>query len=183
MVVLAVIALAATLVVPAVAALTGANARKAASELAGSMRALFEIAGLRHATCRLALDLDGGTWEAECARGRAGLARDGDGRDLSERFPGEPDEEVRALLAATRFHGLDDRLIGKRELPGGAHFGPVVVEGRRDPVEAGMAYVYFFAGGRAQAARVPVADGDHRYTVLLEPLTGRARVVAGEVKE
>jgi general secretion pathway protein H len=183
MVVLAVIALVATLAVPAVSALSGANARKAASELAGSMRALFEIAGLRHATCRLALDLDAGTWQAECARGRAGLSRDGEPSDLAERFPAEHDEEIRRLLAATAFHALNDKLIGKRELPGGARFGPLVIEGRRDPVEAGKAYIYFFAGGRAQAARLPVVDGNHRYTVLLEPLTGRARVVVGEVKE
>jgi general secretion pathway protein H len=147
------------------------------------MRALFEIAGLRHATCRMALDLDASAWEAECARGRAGVARDEDARDLAERFPGEHDDEVRRLLAATEFHALDDRLVGKRELPGGARFGPVAVEGRRNPVEAGKAYVYFFPGGRAQATRVPVVQGSHRYTVVLEALTGRARVVAGEVKE
>jgi general secretion pathway protein H len=183
LVVLAVIALAATLAVPALASLTGADARRSAAELAGSMRALFEIAGLRHATCRMTLDLDASSWEAECARGRAGVARDEDARDLAERFPAEPDEEVRRLLAATEFHALDDRLVGKRELPGGARFGPVAIEGRRSPVESGKAHVYFFPGGRAQAARVPVVDGGFRYTVVLEPLTGRTRLVAGEVSE
>ena len=47
MVVLAVIALVATLAVPAVSALTGANARKAASELAGSMRFGDDAGGVR----------------------------------------------------------------------------------------------------------------------------------------
>ncbi|HVI92497.1 MAG TPA: prepilin-type N-terminal cleavage/methylation domain-containing protein, partial [Anaeromyxobacter sp.] len=41
MIVVGVIALAATLAVPALASITGANARKAAGELAGSMRALY----------------------------------------------------------------------------------------------------------------------------------------------
>jgi len=181
-VVIAVIALVATLAVPAMGALTGANARKSAGELAGSMRALFEVAGLRHATCRMVLDLDNHAWHAECAPGRAGVSRDPEEDDLAERFPGEKDDEVRKLLARTEFGALEDRLVGKRELPGDARFGPIEVEGRRDPIEKGIAYVYFFPGGRAQAAKVPVVDGDHRFTVLLEPLTGRAKVVAGEVK-
>jgi hypothetical protein len=29
---------------------------------------------------------------------------------------------------------------------------------------------------------VPVADGDARYTVVLEPFTGRARVAVGDVE-
>ena len=179
---MAVIALAATLAVPAMAALTGANARRSAAELAGSMRALFEIAGLRHATCRLVLEHETRSWHAECAPGRAAVSPDGK-EDLKERFPGEQDEQVRAVLARSEYGALDDRLVGKRELPGATRFGPVVVEGRRDPVESGLAHVYFFPGGRAQAARVPVVDGDFTYTVVLEPFTGRARVVIGEVKE
>lgn len=181
MVVMAVIALAATLAVPAMAALTGANARKSAAELAGSMRALFEIAGLRHATCRLVLEHETRTWRAECARGRAAVSPEGK-EDLAERFPGEKDEQVRAVLARSEFGELDDRLVAKRELPGATTFGPIAVEGRRDPIEIGTVYVYFFPGGRAQAAKVPVVDGDFRYTIVLEPFTGRASVVSGEVK-
>ncbi|MFO0583074.1 MAG: type II secretion system protein [Anaeromyxobacter sp.] len=181
MVVMAVIGSAALLVVPAMASLTGANARRSAGELAGSMRALFEIAGLRHATCRLVLDLDKSTWRAECAQGRAGVSTDGK-EDLVERFPDEKDEQVRAVLEKSKYGELGDRLVSKRELPGGARFGPVEVEGRQDPFEKGSAYVYFFPGGRAQAAKVPVIDGNFRYTVVLEPFTGRAAVVVGEVK-
>ena len=85
------IALATTFVVPALRSVSGANARKAAGELAGSMRALFDIAALRHATCRMALDLDGGAWWAECAPGRAGIARDPErAESLSDRFPRSP---------------------------------------------------------------------------------------------
>jgi general secretion pathway protein H len=45
-----------------------------------------------------------------------------------------------------------------------------------------VAYVYFFAGGQAQRAFIPVVDGELVYTVVLEPFTGRARVVAGKVE-
>jgi general secretion pathway protein H len=186
LIVLAVIALASAAAVPALAAITGANARKAAGELAGSMRALVDVSGLRNATCRLAIDVDKSAWWAECAPGRAGIARDADRAsdpELEERFPDEKDAEVRRLLARTKFGKLEDRLVKKRELPGSTRFGPVEVEGRRDAVAEGVAYVYFFPGGQAQRAVVPIVDGSNRYTVVLEPFTGRARVVSGEVKE
>jgi general secretion pathway protein H len=187
LVVIGVISLFAALAVPAVEAITGANARKSAAELAGAMRYLFDTAALRHATCRLALDLDAREWWAECAPGRAGIARDPEReadaeRALSDRFPDERSEEVRKLLAKTEFGAFEDRLVGKRELPGSTAFGPVSVEGRRGKLEGGTAYVYFFAGGRAQRAHVPVADGSNRYTVVLEPFTGRARVRTGDVE-
>jgi len=188
MIVVGVIALAATLAVPALASITGANARKAAGELAGSMRALYDVAALRNATCRMALDLEKRSWWAECAPGRAGIAHDPERaseRSLEERFPDEKDAEVRKLLAETTFGKLEDRLVRARELPGRAAFGPVHVDGRRGAVESGVAYVYFFAGGQAQHAVVPIVDGANRYTIVLEPFTGRARVVNGtvEVKE
>ncbi|ABS24939.1 type II secretion system protein [Anaeromyxobacter sp. Fw109-5] len=184
LIVLGVVALAATFAVPALQSVSGANARKAASELAGSMRALFDVAALRHATCRMAIDLESRTWWAECAPGRAGIAADPDrvAAPLAERFPAERDEEVRQLLARTEFGALQDRVVKKRELPGSARFGPVRVEGRREALEEGTAYVYFFAGGQAQRAWVPVVDGSNRYTIVLEPFTGRARVVPGDVE-
>ncbi|BDG04339.1 hypothetical protein AMOR_33350 [Anaeromyxobacter oryzae] len=183
---MAVIALLATLAVPAVEAITGANARKAAGELAGSMRALFDTAALRHATCRMALDLDKRAYWAECAPGRAGISanpdREPDDRTLEERFPGEKDADVRRILAKSAFGQFQDRLVQKRELPGTTGFGPVHVEGRRDAIESGTAYVYFFGGGQAQRAYVPVVDGKNLYTIVLEPFTGRARVVSGKVE-
>lgn len=183
LIVLGVVALATTFVVPALRSVSGANARKAAGELAGSMRALFDIAALRHATCRMALDLDGGAWWAECAPGRAGIARDPErAESLSDRFPQEPDEEIQRLLARTEFGALEDRVVKKRELPGSTRFGPVKVEGRRGALEEGTAYVYFFSGGQAQRAYVPLVDGSNRYTIVLEPFTGRARVVPGDVE-
>ena len=182
-IVVSLIALLAGLAAPGVGSITGANARKAAGELAGAMRYLFDTAALRHATCRLALDLDGRAWWAECAPAAVGIARDPeeDPKELERRFSGEKNAELRRLLARTEFGSFKDRLVDKRELPGNAGFGKVHVEGRR-AVEAGTVYVHFFPGGQAQRAYVPVADGDNRYTVVVEPFTGRARVVVGDVE-
>lgn len=180
--VVSVVALLAGLAAPAVGTLTGANARKAAGELAGAMRFLFDTAALRHSTCRLALDLDGAAWWAECAPGATAVAAgEEDERELERRFPGERNAEVRRLLAKTEFGRFEDRLVEPRELPGRAAFGAVRVEGRRAQ-EEGTAYVYFFPGGQAQRAYVPLADGDNLYTVIVEPFTGRSRVVPGAVE-
>ncbi len=185
LVVIGVIALVSAAAVPALESVTGANARKAAGELAGSMRALFDVAAMRHVTCRMALDVETRSWWAECAKGKAGLvkepsrARD---EDLADRFPDEKDPDRRRLLARTEFGAFEDRLVKKRELPGSAQFGDVRLAGRRDVVEKGVAYVYFFAGGQAQRAWVPIADGNNLYTVVTEPFTGRTRVTVGKVE-
>jgi general secretion pathway protein H len=190
MIVVAVIAVLAAAVVPSVASLSGADARKAAGELSGSLRYLFDTAALRHATCRMVLDLDGRTFGAECAprlvgvaRGEKAAAAAADQEDLESRFPDERDAERRRLLAGSRFGAFTDRLLMKRELPGRTEIREVRVEGRREPITAGKAYVHFFPGGQAERAFIVVADGTTLYTVVVEPFTGRARVVTGPVEE
>jgi len=187
-VVVGIIVLLAGLAAPALGSLTGANAREAAGRLAGGMRYLFDTAALRRATCRLALDPATRTWWAECAEGAATIEKDPrareDDEELASRFSDEKDAETRRLLAKTRFGAFSDRLVARRELPGKAGFGKIHVEGR-DDAGTGTAYVYFFPGGRAQRAVVPVVDGSNVYSIVVEPFTGRARVVNGpvEVKE
>jgi general secretion pathway protein H len=182
LIVLAVIALLAGLAAPAVGSITGANARKAANELAGSMRYLYDTAALRHCTCRMALDMDARAFWAECSPADVGIARKPeDDEELARRLSGEKNAELRRLLAKTDFGSFKDRLVDKRELPGRTAFGKIHVEGRRD-AEGGTVYVYFFAGGQAQRALVPVVDGNNRYTIAVEPFTGRTRVVPGDVE-
>jgi general secretion pathway protein H len=188
MIVVAVIAVLAAAVVPSVSSLTGADARKAAGELAGSLRYLFDTAALRHATCRMVLDLDAHTWGAECAPRLVGVARGGaavteDDAELERRFPEEKDPERRRLLAGTNFGAFTDPLLKKRELPGRTVVRQVRVEGRREPITEGQAYVHFFPGGQAERAFIEVADGGTLYTVVVEPYTGRARVVTGPVED
>jgi general secretion pathway protein H len=186
MIVVAVIAILSVTVVPALASISGANARQAAGELAGSLRYLFDTAALRHATCRMAIDVAQRAFWAECAPGKAGIGKEGDeppsDAELEDRFPDEKDAEQRRLLGKTRFGAFSDRLLPRRELPGNAAFGEIRVEGRTKPVTEGTAYVHFFPGGQAQRAFVPIVDGNAVYTVVLEPFTGRARVVIGRVE-
>ena len=66
-------------------AVTGANARAAAGELAAGARYLFDTAALRHQTCRLALDVDHATWWAECTKDHYYAPRGGAGRERGDR--------------------------------------------------------------------------------------------------
>jgi general secretion pathway protein H len=186
-IVVAVIAVLAAAAMPALRGVTGANARAAAGELAGAMRYLYDTAALRRETCRLAIDIDGGSWWAECTKDRFALSREKataarreeDDDDLADRFPDERDAERRRLLAKAKFGAFEDRLARKRSLPGSVRFDEVWTEHQREPFTKGMAYVYFFPQGRGELAQVPVRDGDAAYTVMLQPFTGRARVVVG----
>jgi general secretion pathway protein H len=188
LVVLAVVAVLAGAAAPALNGITGANARQAAGEVAGSMRALFDIAALRHETCRMVLDLQEREWWAECTRrndppvedaadGAAPAAEDDDA--LEDRFSDVRNPEKRRLLARSRFGSFPDPVAKRRKLPGQVEFREVWSEHQRDPVTEGRAYVYFHPQRRAEQARIPVADGDHVYSVVLEPWTGRARIVPG----
>ena len=188
MVVVAVVTVMAMAAVPAVNSLTGANARAAAGELAGAMRWLFDTAALRHETCRLALDLDKATWWPECAARRDQAAGAGapapyspeEDEALAERFPDERSADARRLLARSRFGEFADRQVKRRELPGNAGFVEVWAQHLSEPAAKGMAYVYFYPQGQAETARVTIADAGHVYSVVLQPLTGRSRVVTGK---
>jgi general secretion pathway protein H len=190
LIVVAVIGVVALAAAPAVNSLTGANARSSAGEIAGASRYLFDTAALRHQTCRLVIDIDGREWWAECTTavpgsrrnqpvmGKDGSAED-DERELARGFSDEVDPDKRKFLARAKFAEFKDRQVQKRKLKGGAVFEKVWTPRGRDPQVKGKAYVYFFPQGQADRAQIPITDGSNAYTVVTQPLTGRARVVNG----
>lgn len=91
-------------VVMGVGALTGAKAKESATELAGTIRALYDTAALSGRTCRLVFELPeekekvgAVTWRAECAKGgvTAGAKRDDELRDANARGKRTKDERRR----------------------------------------------------------------------------------------
>lgn len=190
LIVVAVIGVVALAAAPAVNSFTGANARASATEIAGAFRYLFDTAALRHQTCRLVLDMDAREWWAECTTrtpgsrrnqpvmGKDGVAED-DERELARGFSDEADAEKRKFLARAKFAEFKDRQVQKRKLKGSAAFEKIWTPRNRDPQVKGKAYVYFYPQGQADRAQIPVADGSNAYTVVTQPLTGRARVVTG----
>jgi general secretion pathway protein H len=190
MIVIAIVGIISAAAMPALSAVTGANARSAAGEPAGAARYLFDTAALRHQTCRLTLDLDHAAWWAECTKdryyaprsGRAARHEEEDDRSLEDRFPDERDAEKRRLLAKATFAQFDDRLAKKRGLPGSAHFEEVWSQHQKEALTRGLAYVYFYPQGQSERAHIPIVDGDNAYTVVTEAFTGHARVVTGKLE-
>jgi general secretion pathway protein H len=189
LIVVAVIGVMAFAAAPAVDSFTGANARSAAGQIAGASRYLFDTAALRHQTCRLVLDIDHREWWAECTvagpggrRGQPVVGKDGSAEDdeqLARSFSDEPDAEKRRFLARAGFAEFKDREVQKRKLAGSATFDKVWTPRQRDPQVRGKAYVYYYPQGAVDPVQIPVADGSSLYTVVTQPLTGRARVVNG----
>jgi general secretion pathway protein H len=79
-------------VVMGVGSLTGTKAKEASTQLAGTIRSLYDMAALSGRTCRLVFDLPGErdedgavTWRAECAKGSitAGAKRDDELREAN----------------------------------------------------------------------------------------------------
>ncbi len=185
-IVLVIVAFVVGAVAPSVKSITGANALAAAGELSGAMRYMFETAAMRHQTCRLAMDFHERAWWAECTKGKAYAgdeksdSLDESDDDLSARFPDERQREVRKLLGHAKFGAFQDQVAKKRELPGEAGFTEVWSQHMHDPITEGLGYIYFYPQGQAELAQVTIADSGTVFSIVLQPLAGRAKVVAGK---
>lgn len=64
------------------------------------------------------------------------------------------------------------------KLPKGVRVAGVTTPRLTDPIQAGHAYIYFFPQGHSEAAVIHFTDAeeDKYFSVVLHPLTGRARV-------
>ncbi|HLT29830.1 MAG TPA: prepilin-type N-terminal cleavage/methylation domain-containing protein [Myxococcaceae bacterium] len=204
---LAVVAVLMSAAVIGVGALTGAEARSAAGALAGAAQALFDQAALSGKTCRLVFELPSEraekqnvVYRAECAEGAVTTARD---RDLALRSANAAADEAQRrdpriltgggtgatpsleeLLSAERqrveaagaFSAYTNAVIEPRELPSSVDL-EVWVRGQSGYTTEGLAMLYFFPQGYTEKAQVRFTQGDDSWTLVLEPLTGKVRVV------
>lgn len=201
---LAVVAVLMSAAVIGVGALTGAEARSAAGALAGASQALFDQAALSGKTCRLVFELPAArserqnvAYRAECAEGAVTTARDRDAslrvandaaRDAEDRQDARiltgPGRSVEQLLAEERqrveaagaFSAYTNAVIEPRELPRSVDI-EVWVRGQRAYTTEGLAMLYFFPQGYTEKAQVRFTQGNDTWTLVLEPLTGKVRVV------
>ncbi len=99
-------------VVFGVGSLTGARAKEASTELAGTIRALYDTAALSGKTCRLVFDLPDEkdeegevSWRAECAQGgvTASAKRDDELKDARKKA----EDKVKNPSRDDRFRRLD----------------------------------------------------------------------------
>ncbi len=192
-------------VVLGVGALTGAKAKEASTELAGTIRALYDTAALSGRTCRLVFSLPQAreedkpvTWRAECARAGATTSAKRDEELKNARRPGKDkvkeddrfrrmdsddaptlqqlqDEEKERVEKDAKFSDFSSEDVVERTLPAGVKI-EVWTAKQREPAKSGEAYLYFFPQGYTERAQVWVRQGDNAWTLTISPLTGKTKI-------
>ncbi|MCE9666695.1 type II secretion system GspH family protein [Myxococcus stipitatus] len=213
---LIIVALLFSAAVMGIGTITGAKAKGAAAELAGTIRSLYDSAALRGKTCRLVFEIPEGKEEkatryhAECAESAVTTSRDRDAalrdenrdREQSRRSRRVGDQEERSFIAsggatqttdelmeseklrvesAARFSSFTSEEVPTRDLPSDVRVS-VWTRQQKEPVESGVAYLYFFPQGYTEKAYVYLTQGDNTWTLDVSPLTGKVNI-AGEALE
>jgi len=171
-----------------------ADLRAEASKLSSTIQAVYNRSVTRNAYYRMVFDLDEGHYWSELAEDRFFL---GAGKEEDEPDDGfeEKDKdaqragEVQVLEMADgpamhRASGQEvkDALIRRVELDQGLSLGGLMTTHQREVRREGKGYLYFFPNGYVERALIYVTDGELVYTVATQPLTGRTRVLRGEVE-
>ena len=118
---------------------------------------------------------------------KRGAARTDSRRNYSRGSNGEPGldelmaQEEERVENAARFSEYTAEQIKPRELPGDVTLS-VWTRQQREPVEKGVAYLYFFPQGYTEKAYVYVRQGSNVWTLSIAPLTGKVSI-AGEALE
>ncbi|MFO0597263.1 MAG: type II secretion system protein [Myxococcaceae bacterium] len=192
-------------VVFGVGALTGAKAKETSTELAGTIRALYDTAALSGRTCRLVFTLPQPrdeetpvTWRAECAKGGATASakrdeelkearatakdkvKDDDrfrrlDRDDAPSLQQLQEQEKERVEAAAKFSDFASEDVVEKTLPANVKI-EVWTQKQREPSKNGLAYLYFFPQGYTERAQVWVRQGDNTWTLTISPLTGKTKI-------
>lgn len=150
--------------------------RRTVRELAIVPRAIRDNARLFSQTTRLVIQMDqekGHAFWVESAAGSALLLTEEQEEELEKLT-----EIQREGLARKNTFSVEERVMKKpRKLPRGLVFDSVEYATRREPVTSGRAFIHFFPSGLAEEAAIHLTDKKAlNWTILIEPLTGRARV-------
>ena len=191
---LAIAAIMLTLAIPAMSSVTRAQLRQKSGQLAGGIRALYGASAIAGRTCRLTFDLDANSYWSECAKTKVRLDREGErsqnGARVATRDEELAESSAREGLSAQEREKIDlaqksaftpSSDIPKTELGSSVKLADVWVQHQPERYSAGKAYLYFWSSGLTESASIHLAQGDDVYSIVVAPLTGRARVVGSRV--
>ncbi|WP_373045539.1 Tfp pilus assembly protein FimT/FimU [Vulgatibacter sp.] len=189
-VVVGILALVALVVIPSVEAAFGVKTREEAARVAGSVRAMYSEAVLSGRTCRMVFDLDNGSYWPECAAGRVTVTKTEESlrgkriEDAARFITGTEEEEAarQEIEAKNGFSAYESGLAPKKTLSEPIRVESVWTQHQTEPYEAGTSFLYFFPNGQTERAYIYVSDEEDTFTIIVNPMTGRARVEAGKVE-
>ena len=181
-------------------AMTKANLKSGASKLASAARFAYNRAIIHGTTVRIAFELPGNTFSIEEANDRITLARNDDERRKNTLEKGGGDivavdpwvaaknrisEALRPTYGASPFHAISgDSSKGKStsryqkiSLGRRVQLIKLIVPHEPAPLEQGKGAIHFFSAGLTEHAVLQLSDGaDGVYSVEVRPLTGRCRI-------
>lgn len=194
MIVVLIIAVAATGLSYGFGALNRTNLRSACMRITAASRFAYNRAISRGTTVRMAFDFSAGTMAIEEGNGRITLARTGDTRRQQIEEDGEdgdaaaavdPWEAAHARLAdtlhpsfgASPFQPISGRRYEPQPLAAGIDLERLITPHEAEPRTRGTGHIYFFPHGQTEHAVVWLTDGGESvFSVEIHPLSGRARV-------
>lgn len=206
LIVIAIVALMATLGAAGFRSVTKSQLRADAAQLSGAMRYLFDRASTTGKMYRLVLDLDNQKYFAETSDDRFFLPGEPETEEQLARKAAkqkEEDEEAKRKAESTKYMGDDTAKYMPQEFrPRRAQFAafkdsslkPVTLKKNRiaqvftsrltEPVTKGRAYIYFFPLGQTETANIQISDADRSstFTLLSHPVTGRVRIESGAIE-
>ena len=191
LIVIVIIALAATGITYSIGAITRANLRSACMTVTAGARYAYGRAISQNTTVRLVFDLETNEMSFEEAHGRVTLTRlddqtrlaledDEEGGDAVDPWAAAQarlDDTLNPSFGASPFSPLEGRRYAARELASGVRIDRLIVPHEPEPRTEGRGSIYFFPGGQTEHAVLWLSDDNDRvYSVELHPLTGRTRV-------
>lgn len=195
LIVIIIVAIAATGISYSLGAITRANLRSAAMRISAGARFAYGRAIAQNTTVRLHFEIEnedgGSTMSFQEAHGRVVLARVDDARraeiEEGEAAAVDPwaaaearlEDSLTPSFGASPFSDIPGRRYAAQPLASNIRVMKVIVPHQPEPVEEGMADIYFWPGGQTEHAIVQIIDSSDRvYSVEIHPLTGRGRVYA-----
>jgi general secretion pathway protein H len=180
--------------------LVGSRVKGAATLLVSSVRFALTRANSTGKPARLVIDLDKKELSIEEAAGSSMLREKGKDQTGGAEAATQAETKARAeaerivegpRAARARFsklsnvHGAIEELAAGRKLGDGVVIAGVRTEHDEEDVTDGRAYIYFWPGGTTERAVIQLKkEGDKQATlsVVLSPLTGRAKIEKGPVE-
>lgn len=202
MVVIAIVLVLATITVAGLGDVLALKQGEVARDLAVTYEMLHDQAVMENTTFRIAYHVDADYYEVEQGDGPTLVFNDPDQR---VRWQEEQDAKLRKFTKRdlaegegpreqSRFQKVSDRFTRRVELPRGTRFGGVhtpqyedmvrpsgVAE---DPEQPLIVYSYVFSSGFVEQTVVQLVDAEDPtsgYTLAIEPLSGKARLLDGAV--
>lgn len=189
LIVVLIIAIAATGITYSLGAITRANLRSATMTVNAASRFAYGRAISENTTVRLHFDFETAQMSFEEAHGQIVLARidDATRQDIEEGEDTAVDPWAAAearlentltpTFGASAFSAIPGSRYAARELASGIHLVKLIVPHAPDPIEEGTGDIYYWPGGQGEHAILQVGDDNDRvYSIEIHPLTGRGRV-------